>query len=278
MGLTVSADPGLIQLGAWQVRLRGPASAVRSLRAVLAPIAIAEEHLPLLEVSITDGFARGIVEGQEAWAVALPGRGWLSALLGYTVATATSLLRALHYIHAGVVEIGGRGHLLVGLPGAGKTSVVAILVRGGAGYLSDEVAVLDPEAGTVHPFALPLAVKPWTARAIETLPRARLTVSDGGIRYLLPTRRVPKAVPIDSLVLLDPAVPATAVAEMPRGEMLLALSEQASTFRHRHRLEDAFSAFVRIVRRARCVRVGSAVPAVAAGALLAFFRRTVGAP
>jgi hypothetical protein len=62
------------------------------------------------------------------------------------------------FIHAGVV--GWRGHALV-LPGAsfaGKTTLVAELVRAGATYYSDEYAVLD-EHGQVHPYARALQLR-----------------------------------------------------------------------------------------------------------------------
>jgi len=55
------------------------------------------------------------------------------------------------FVHAGVVGL--RGHALV-LPGAsfaGKTTLVAELVRAGAVYYSDEYAVID-EHGLVHPY------------------------------------------------------------------------------------------------------------------------------
>jgi hypothetical protein len=62
------------------------------------------------------------------------------------------------FVHAGVV--GWRGHALV-LPGtsfAGKTTLVAALVRAGATYYSDEYAVLD-ERGCVHPYARVLQMR-----------------------------------------------------------------------------------------------------------------------
>jgi hypothetical protein len=62
------------------------------------------------------------------------------------------------FMHAGVV--GWQGHAMV-LPGtsfAGKTTLVAELVRGGASYYSDEYAVLD-EHGRVHPYARDLQVR-----------------------------------------------------------------------------------------------------------------------
>lgn len=62
------------------------------------------------------------------------------------------------FMHAGVV--GWQGHALV-LPGtsfAGKTTLVAELVRAGATYFSDEYAVLD-EHGRVHPYARDLLMR-----------------------------------------------------------------------------------------------------------------------
>jgi hypothetical protein len=64
----------------------------------------------------------------------------------------------LVFVHAGVVA--HRGHAIV-IPGktwAGKTSLVAALVRAGAEYYSDEYAPLD-EHGLVHPFAKPLSLR-----------------------------------------------------------------------------------------------------------------------
>jgi hypothetical protein len=62
------------------------------------------------------------------------------------------------FVHAGVVA--WRGHALV-LPGtsfAGKTTLVAELVRAGATYYSDEYAVAD-ESGRVHPYARELRMR-----------------------------------------------------------------------------------------------------------------------
>lgn len=62
------------------------------------------------------------------------------------------------FIHAGVVGWRGRAILLPGRSFAGKTTLVAELVRAGADYYSDEFAVLDAE-GRVHPYAKPLSVR-----------------------------------------------------------------------------------------------------------------------
>jgi hypothetical protein len=56
------------------------------------------------------------------------------------------------FVHAGVVGWRGRAVLLPGRSQAGKSTLVAALVKAGASYYSDEYAVLD-ERGRVHPFA-----------------------------------------------------------------------------------------------------------------------------
>jgi hypothetical protein len=62
------------------------------------------------------------------------------------------------FIHAGVVEHDGRALVLPGPSLAGKTTLVAALVSQGAGYLSDEYAVLDAD-GLVHPYPKPLSLR-----------------------------------------------------------------------------------------------------------------------
>lgn len=62
------------------------------------------------------------------------------------------------FIHAGVVEWGGRAVVIPGRTMSGKSTLVAALVTRGATYYSDEYAVLD-EKGLVHPFAKPLSIR-----------------------------------------------------------------------------------------------------------------------
>jgi hypothetical protein len=56
------------------------------------------------------------------------------------------------FVQAGVVGVGERAMVLPGKSFAGKTTLVAALVRAGAEYWSDEYAVLDAN-GDVHPYA-----------------------------------------------------------------------------------------------------------------------------
>jgi hypothetical protein len=271
----VTARPSgtTLHLGNWEVALRGPRGIVRAAAAVLSSVALPEEELTALEVTVSPGgHARGTLGGHEAWAIDLPRRGGLPLLVGQVVGTATSLLRGLLFVHAAAVEMAGCATMIVGAPGAGKTSLAALLVRDGAAYLSDEVALLDPASGLLHPFALPLAVKPWTAKAIGRMPAARRVAAEAGVRYLLPDRRSTGPVPLGTVVVLDPEQRSASPVDLPRAEVLLTLSQHPSSFRYRPRLEDAFTGFVRVLRAARCVRVGAEAPAEAAAAIAGFSR------
>ena len=62
------------------------------------------------------------------------------------------------FLHAGVVGWQGRALILPGASFAGKTTLVAELVRAGATYYSDEYAVLD-QSGKVHPYARDLQMR-----------------------------------------------------------------------------------------------------------------------
>ena len=65
--------------------------------------------------------------------------------------------RELLFVHAGVVGWRGLAILVPGRSNAGKSTLVAELVRRGAVYYSDEFAVLD-EDGLVHPYRRPLVI------------------------------------------------------------------------------------------------------------------------
>jgi serine kinase of HPr protein (carbohydrate metabolism regulator) len=62
------------------------------------------------------------------------------------------------FVHAGVVGWQGRALVFPGVSFAGKTTLVAELVRAGAEYYSDEYAVVDAE-GRVHPYARELQMR-----------------------------------------------------------------------------------------------------------------------
>jgi hypothetical protein len=63
------------------------------------------------------------------------------------------------FVHAGVVGWNGQAIVIPGRSLSGKSSLVKALVEAGADYYSDEFAVLD-ERGRVHPYPIPLAIRP----------------------------------------------------------------------------------------------------------------------
>ncbi|MGA7255012.1 MAG: hypothetical protein WCF17_12860 [Terracidiphilus sp.] len=78
-------------------------------------------------------------------------------------------LTTLHAVHAGAVLWRGRILLLPGATHAGKSSLVAELLRRGATYFSDEYAIIDAH-GRVYPYARPLLVRDGRSEQIPMLP------------------------------------------------------------------------------------------------------------
>lgn len=68
-------------------------------------------------------------------------------------------------VHAAVVADRDRVIALPADTGGGKTTLAAALALGGFSYVSDEALVLDDD-GKVIPYPKPLALSPWTCRAL----------------------------------------------------------------------------------------------------------------
>lgn len=64
-----------------------------------------------------------------------------------------------YIIHAAVVEKNGKAIILPGIPGAGKSTLCAALVHHGWRLLSDEQALVQDDAKTLHPIARPINLK-----------------------------------------------------------------------------------------------------------------------
>ena len=87
-------------------------------------------------------------------------------LLDDAVIQRLAMLRA---VHAGTVLWRGRALLLPGVSHAGKSSLVAELLRRGATYFSDEYALIDAD-GLVHPYPRPLLVRNGCPEQLPVLP------------------------------------------------------------------------------------------------------------
>lgn len=82
-------------------------------------------------------------------------RGLLRRVVRETVRSTRDLV----LVRAGAVSCGPVGLLLPASPRAGKSTLVAGLVRGGFSFLTDDLAALDPRSGRMIPFPLPLWIK-----------------------------------------------------------------------------------------------------------------------
>lgn len=93
------------------------------------------------------------------------------------------------FLHAAAVEWEGRAVVVPGASFSGKSTLAAALLRAGAGYLSDEYAVLDAR-GHVAPFARRLMLRDQTGHLA-----ARPHATELGARVLT------RALPLGAVVL-----------------------------------------------------------------------------
>lgn len=157
------------------------------------------------------------------------------------------------HLHAGCVDDAGRGILLVGESGAGKSTMVAHLLASGASLVNDEQVRVDADAQLLSGFRRPLVLDPEGHRIVERLTSARPPHPDS--RWLIsPTDLAaewcddtPPALLVD---LRRGVVPAT-VTPLPAGEMLELL------FRHTLDLTSAVEPSLRAL-----ASLVSCVPAV----------------
>ena len=141
------------------------------------------------------------------------------------------------FVHAGVVGWKGGAVLLPGRTHAGKSALVAALVRAGATYYSDEYAVID-DAGLVHPFPRSLGIRDEAGRTrrVEPATLGKIGRAPLPVHVVVATRHVPGT--------------EWQPTPMSPGEIVLALVE--NTVAARARAADT----VRILSRAAATATG----------------------
>lgn len=126
-------------------------------------------------------------------------------------------------LHCGVVVRNGTCVLIPGESGIGKSTVTAACLRRGFDYMSDEMAAIDVDDGTVTGYSRPLMLSPWSVRAVGL-------DADGGIggkEAVLPSRLgatvVRERVPIGHVVMARRGAPVSAVRPGNAGSALAAI-------------------------------------------------------
>jgi hypothetical protein len=109
-----------------------------------------------------------LLDGKRASTEVSPTDALLSAVKALDEAVVHNLKRH-QAVHAGAVLIQGRALLIPGLTHAGKSSLVAELLRSGAGCFSDEYALIAND-GLVHPYPRPLLLRNGSPRQALVLP------------------------------------------------------------------------------------------------------------
>jgi hypothetical protein len=113
------------------------------------------------------------------------------------------------FLHAATVEVNGRGLLLVGPKGSGKTTTALALSVRGHKVLGDETAIYEPATGRILPFARPVSIKQGPAAArVRSIVNQRLRTPDEdgvmrlGIREFVSAPAQP--VPLRTIIFLKP--------------------------------------------------------------------------
>jgi hypothetical protein len=138
-------------------------------------------------------------------------------------------------LHAALAARRGRGVLMPGRPDAGKTTLVAGLVRAGFAYLSDEAAVFDASTGRFLAFPRPLGMEVATLDLFPGLERrlpSELRSTDRKTRHVPATAIRPRSVSEScrlGFVVVPEYLPGapTTLTPMGRAEALVLLSGSA---------------------------------------------------
>lgn len=174
------------------------------------------------------------------------------------------------FFHAASAAVGGRGLLLVGPKGAGKSTLALALAARGHSLLGDETACYLPATGEILPFRRPVAIKPGprAAAVSEALARLRPEADEEGLVRAdvgsLFGAAPAAAAPLFAVVFLDGFAPASMLRKVvPGREELAALQPLASSIATRPAAERVF-AMARLLGSAACYRLLAGEPDAAA--------------
>jgi hypothetical protein len=163
---------------------------------------------------VVDGEGRVVLIARGHDQAQLPSPVWRSLAANLAINRALRLQPELLFLHAGSVALGGRGIVLSGPKGAGKSTLSLSLAARGHAFLGDEIAAIRNGSWLVEPFRRAASIRqgPRAGLIGSRLERGRFpseTLPDGTIRTqvrvgeLLPEGAPAGAVPLSALVLLS---------------------------------------------------------------------------
>lgn len=168
-------------------------------------------------------------------------------------------LRNFHAVHAGVVLLDDRALLLPGATHAGKSSLVAELLRRGAVHFSDEYALIDRQ-GRVHSYSRPLLLrngKPFQSLVLPEELNSRFAAHPATVGWIVAAEYVPRG--------------KWDVRPVSQGEaVMLLLSNTPHEMEQEPRMLDSFQA---VVKHAACYQGSRGDVAEAATHLLDLIRQ-----
>lgn len=174
-------------------------------------------------------------------------------------------------VHASAAVLDGRAIVMPGPMGAGKSTLVAALVRAGLGYVTDEIVALDPATGVVVPYPKYLSLGPALEHLVPEV-RAGLHTVVGDQRLVSPEALRPGAVapPAPPRVVVFPRYERDATTAVTRLRPAAALAHLAQhAFHLDHDGPRVMATLAAAVERSSCFEMVSGDVDEARDALLA---------
>jgi hypothetical protein len=169
------------------------------------------------------------------------------------------LRRDLYFIHAAVVEFGGKAALLVGASGQGKSTTTWGLIHHGFRYLSDELAAVNLHTMRVYSYAHALCLK---AEPPGDYPLPRQILHTSRTLHVpatsLPSPPLTEPVAMTAVFFLErrPNEQSTTLEKISSGEAAARLFAQAlNPLAH---AEDGLLGAIAIARQVSCFKLWSA--------------------
>jgi hypothetical protein len=215
-------------------------------------------------------------DGRTITVAPAPEHAWRTArLLLAQVLPAAAVLQGLEVLHAGGIVLDGRAVAISAPSGTGKSSLIAHLAVGGAGFLSDDALALDPAAADLSAYPGP-ALLVLAPSQLATLPAEHfgppLAATEDEV--LLTPAPAPAPVPLADLCFVRRGGPGSAVEVerlRPVDPRLLLTATLAGHVTGRARTETLLAACSRIAETVAChaVRIPDGITAAEAAGVLA---------